>query len=185
MSVLSKAPRPSGDDVRRVALAALAAALDEGTQQQQKAPKRKGGLKSGVRTVAAGAALYVAGRAAYNNRDAILEQLQDGREQDDEDPVAEEDEDEEPVAEEDEDFDEDEEEEPVAEEDEDYDDEEEEEEPVAEEDEDYDDEEEEEPVAEEDEDYDEDLDPVGRPPEPPESEDEEEHAEADAEPARR
>ena len=43
MSVLSKAPRPSGDDVRRVALAALAAALDEGTQQQQKAPKRKGG----------------------------------------------------------------------------------------------------------------------------------------------
>ena len=167
MSVLSKAPRPSGDDVRRVALAALAAALDEGTQQQQKAPKRKGGLKSGVRTVAAGAALYVAGRAAYNNRDAILEQLQDGRE-DDEDPVAEEDEDEEPVAEEDEDFDEDEEEEPVAEEDEDYDD-----------------EEEEEPVAEEDEDYDEDLDPVGRPPEPPESEDDEEHAEADAEPARR
>jgi hypothetical protein len=156
MSVLSKAPRPSGDDVRRVALAALAAALDEGTQQQQKAPKRKGGLKSGVRTVAAGAALYVAGRAAYNNRDAILEQLQDGREQDDEDPVAEEDED----------FDEDEEEEPVAEEDEDYDD-----------------EEEEEPVAEEDEDYDEDLDPVGRPPEPPESEDDEEHA--DAEPARR
>src|SRR4051794_23425691 len=110
MSVLSKAPRPSGDDVRRVALAALAAALDEGTQQQQKAPKRKGGLKSGVRTVAAGAALYVAGRAAYNNRDAILEQLQDGREQDDEDAVAEEDEDfddeeEEPVAEEDDDED--------------------------------------------------------------------------------
>jgi hypothetical protein len=168
MSVLSKAPRPSGDDVRRVALAALAAALDEGTQQQQKAPKRKGGLKSGVRTVAAGAALYVAGRAAYNNRDAILEQLQDGREQDDEDPVAEEDEDEEPVAEEDEDYDD-----------------EEEEEPVAEEDEDYDDEEEEEPVAEEDEDYDEDLDPVRRPPEPPESEDDEEHAEADAEPTRR
>jgi hypothetical protein len=156
MSVLSKAPRPSGDDVRRVALAALAAALDEGTQQQQKAPKRKGGLKTGVRTVAAGAALYVAGRAAYNNRDAILEQLQDGREQDDD--------------------------EPVAEEDEDYDDEE--EEPVAEEDEEYDDEEEE-PVAEEDEDFDEDLDPVGRPPEPPDSEDDEEHAEADAEPARR
>jgi hypothetical protein len=176
MSVLSKAPRPSGDDVRRVALAALAAALDEGTQQQQKAPKRKGGLKSGVRTVAAGAALYVAGRAAYNNRDAILEQLQDGREQDDDEPVAEEDEDEEPVAEEDED------EEPVAEEDEDYE-EDEDEEPVAEEDEEYDDEEEE-PVAEEDEDYDDDVDPVGRPPEPPESDDEE-HAEADAEPARR
>src|SRR6187200_46349 len=101
MSVLSKAPRPSGDDVRRVALAALAAALDEGTQQQQRAPKRKGGLKSGVRTVAAGAALYVAGRAAYNNRDAILEQLQDGRQQDDDEP-----EDDEPVAEEDEDYDE-------------------------------------------------------------------------------
>jgi hypothetical protein len=168
MSVLSKAPRPSGDDVRRVALAALAAALDEGTQQQQKAPKRKGGLKSGVRTVAAGAALFVAGRAAYNNRDAILEQLQDGREQDDDEPVAEEDEDEEPVAEEDEDYEEDEDEEPVAEEDEDYDE-----------------DEDEEPVAEEDEDYDEDVDPVGRPPEPPESDDDEEHAEADAETARR
>src|SRR5215218_4090809 len=129
MSVLSKAPRPSGDDVRRVALAALAAALDEGTQQQQRAPKRKGGLKSGVRTVAAGAALYVAGRAAYNNRDAILEQLQDGREQEDDEP-----EDDEPVAEEDEDY-EDEDDEPVAEEDEDYEDED--DEPVAEEDEDY------------------------------------------------
>jgi hypothetical protein len=185
MSVLSKAPRPSGDDVRRVALAALAAALDEGTQQQQKAPKRKGGLKTGVRTVAAGAALYVAGRAAYNNRDAILEQLQDGREQDDDEPVAEEDEDydeeEEPVAEEDEEY-EDEDEEPVAEEDEDYEDDD--EEPVAEEDEDYEDDDEE-PVAEEDEDYDDDVDPVGRPPEPPEAEDDEEHAEADAEPARR
>src|SRR5215218_6227455 len=129
MSVLSKAPRPSGDDVRRVALAALAAALDEGTQQQQRAPKRKGGLKSGVRTVAAGAALYVAGRAAYNNRDAILEQLQDGREQEDDEP-----EDDEPVAEEDEDYEE-EDDEPVAEEDEDYEDED--DEPVAEEDEDY------------------------------------------------
>ncbi len=163
MSVLSKAPRPSGDDVRRVALAALAAALDEGTQQQR-APKRKGGLKSGVRTVAAGAALYVAGRAAYNNRDAILEQLQAGREQDDEDPVAEEDED----------F-EDEDEEPVAEEDEEYEDED--EEPVAEEDEDFEDEDDE-PVAEEDDDYDDDIDPVDRPPEPPESDADEEHAEA-------
>ena len=197
MSVLSKAPRPSGDDVRRVALAALAAALDEGTQQQQKAPKRKGGLKT-VRTVAAGAALYVAGRAAYNNRDAILEQLQDGRERDDDEPG--EDEDEEPVAEEDEDYDEDpaaeededfedEDEEPVAEEDEDYEEDEEpvaeededyeeDEEPVAEEDEDYDDEDDE-PVAEEDEDYDDDddVDPVGRPPEPPEADADEEHAE--------
>src|SRR4051812_24091463 len=137
MSVLSKA-RPSGDDVRRVALAALTAALDEGKQKQQ-APKRKGGLKSGVRTVAAGAALYVAGRAAYKNRDTILEQLdqlQDGRAEEDEDF---EDEDEEPVSEEDEDF-----------EDEDFED----EEPVSEEDEDFE-EEDEEPVSEEDEDFEE------------------------------
>ena len=76
MSVLSKAPRPSGDDVRRVALTALAAALENG--KQEKPAKRSGPMK-GVRTVAAGAALFVAGRAAYKNRDAILDQLPDRR----------------------------------------------------------------------------------------------------------
>jgi len=170
MSVLSKA-RPSSDDVRRVALAALTAALDEGKKQPQ-APKRKGGLRSGVRTVAAGAALYVAGRAAYKNRDTILEQidqLQDGRAEGDEEF---EDEDEEPASEEDEDFDE-----------------EESDEPEAEDDEDFDEEESDEPEAEDDEDFEEEdeeaLDPVDRPPEPPESEEDEEPADADAEPVGR
>src|SRR5690348_2502570 len=136
MSVLSKAPRPSGDDIRRVALTALAAALDDGKQEQQS--KRSGPMK-GVKTVAAGAALFVAGRAAYKGRHAIIdqiEQLQDGG-QNGEEPEAEEDEDfddEEPEAEEDEDFDD---EEPEAEEDEDFDD----EEPEAEEDEDFEDQE--------------------------------------------
>src|SRR3954451_10225187 len=125
MSVLSKAPRPSGDDVKRVALAALSAALENGDQQQEKPAKRSGPMK-GVRTLAAGAALYVAGRAAYKNRDAILDQIQGEEGEEEEEPVAEEDEDfeedeeEEPVGEEDEDFEEDEEEEPVGEEDEDF-----------------------------------------------------------------
>src|SRR3954471_21998424 len=109
MSVLSKAPRPSGDDVKRVALAALSAALENGHQQQEKPAKRSGPMK-GVRTLAAGAALYVAGRAADKNRDAILDQLEGGEGED-------------PEPEEYEDFDEEEEEdvdEPAAEEDEDF-----------------------------------------------------------------
>src|SRR3954447_23278736 len=124
MSVLSKAPLPSGDDVRRVALSALAAALEDG--KQEKKPAKRSGAMKGVRTVAAGAALYVAGRAAYKNRDAILDQLQDGQQEGDDEPEAEEDDDsveeddEEPEAEEDEDFVEEDDEEPEAEEDEDF-----------------------------------------------------------------
>src|SRR4051794_34765763 len=138
MSVLSKAPLPSGDDVRRVALAALSAALENGTQQEEKKPKRSGPMK-GVRTVATGAALFVAGRAAYKGRHAILDQLDGGRQEDgdeeEDDDVG--DEEEEPSAEEDEDFEDEDEEEP--EEDEDFEDEDE-EEPEAEEDEDFEDE---------------------------------------------
>src|SRR5215212_9537874 len=137
MSVLSKAPRPSGDDVKRVALAALAAALENG--KEEKPAKQRSGAMKGVRTIAAGAALFVAGRAALKNGPAIIEQLQDGGGDEEEDE-----EEEEPEDEEDGDF-EDEDEEHEGEEDEDV---EEEEEPVAEEDEDFDEEEEEEPVAE-------------------------------------
>ena len=54
MSVLSKAPRPSGDDVKRVALAALAAALEDG--KQEKPEKRSGGAMKGVKTVFIGTA---------------------------------------------------------------------------------------------------------------------------------
>src|SRR3954463_2856655 len=119
MSVLSKAPRPSGDDVKRVALAALSAALENGNQQQEKPAKRSGPMK-GVRTVATGAALFVAGRAAYKSRHVILDQLQDGGRQEDGDEEDDgeyvEDEEEEPSAEEDEDFDEEESDEPEAEE---------------------------------------------------------------------
>ena len=104
MSVLSKAPRPSGDDVKRVALAALAAALEDG--KQEKPEKRSGGAMKGVKTLAAGAALFVAGRAAFKNAPAMLEQFQDGG-----------DEEEDPGAEEDEDFEDDDYEEPEAEED--------------------------------------------------------------------
>src|SRR3954453_8951791 len=99
MSVLSKAPRPSGDDVKRVALAALAAALEDG--KQEKPEKRSGGAMKGVKTVPAGAVLLVAGRAALKNAPAILDQLQDGSE-DEDDEFVEEDE-EESAAEEDED----------------------------------------------------------------------------------
>ena len=148
--------KPNVDDVKRVAVAALVAALDDGKDTARKNPRL-----TGMRAVAAGAVLYTAGKAAFSGRRFINERLnQNDGEAPDEDEAYEDDEefedDEEPVAEEDEDFEEDEEEEPVAEEDEDFE-EDEEEEPVAEEDEDFEeDEEEEEPVAEEDEDFEED-----------------------------
>src|SRR5215217_4780302 len=136
--------KPSPEDVKRVAVAALVAALDDGKEKARKNPRL-----TGMRAVATGAVLYTAGKAAYSGRRFISEHLnRDGEPEDEayqEDDVDEGDDvDEEP--EEDEDFEEDEEreEEPVAEEDEDY-----------EEDEDFegDEEREEEPVAEEDEDY--------------------------------
>src|SRR3954451_15509696 len=106
MSVLSKAPLPSGDDVRRVALAALSAALENGTQQEEKKPAKRSGPMKGVRTVATGAALFVAGRAATKGGHAILDQRDGGRQEDgDEDDDDVDDEEEEPSAEEDEDFD--------------------------------------------------------------------------------
>ena len=65
MALLSKRRRPNGDDVRRIALAALAAALEDGKQDEVPAPKGSG-LK-GVRALAAGAALYTAGRVAFEH----------------------------------------------------------------------------------------------------------------------
>jgi hypothetical protein len=165
--------KTTADDVRRVALAALATALEDSKQEAKKKP----GL-TGVRAVATGAVLYTAGRAAFTGRRFLRdrfgsngardeEEMVDGRDDDyddEEEPEAAEDEDfegeddEEPAAEEDEDFEdaEETEEEPAAEEDEDFEDEETEDEPAAEEDEDFEDEDEdEEPRAEEDEDFDE------------------------------
>ena len=136
--------QPNAEDVKRVAAAALVAALDDGKEQARKKP----GL-TGMRAVATGAVLYTAGKAAFSGRRFINERLRG------EDDVPEDDEEEfdedEPEAEEDEDFED--------EEDEDFEEDEElEEEPVAEEDEDFEEDEEleEEPVAEEDDDLEED-----------------------------
>lgn len=112
--------KPNADDVKRVAVAALVAALDDGKENAKKKP----GL-TGMRAVATGAVLYTAGKVAFNGRRFISERLQSDNESeedeayDDDEEDLEED-DEEPVAEEDEDFEEEEEEEPVAEEDEDF-----------------------------------------------------------------
>src|ERR1044072_2424426 len=133
--------KPTADDVRRVALAALTAALEDGKQEAKKKP----GL-TGVRAVATGAVIYTAGRAAFSGRRFIRDHFGSAGEAREEDG-------EEMVEDRDEDYEDEEDEEPQAEEDEDYEDEED-EEPQAAADEDYEDEEAEEPQAEEDEDYD-------------------------------
>jgi hypothetical protein len=150
-------------DVRKVALTALAAALEDGRQTVKDDKK---GL-TGARAVATGAVLVTAGRAAYKGTRFVRERLRSDEEpaadeefEDEEyedEPEAEAEEGEEPEAEADEDF---EDEEPEAEEDE---------EPEAEEDEEPEAEEDEEPEAEEDE-------------EPEAEEDEEPEAEEDEEP---
>jgi len=120
--------KPNVDDVKRVAVAALVAALDDSKDHARKNPRL-----TGVRAVATGAVLYTAGKAALNGRRFINERLRSdgsGEEpeddegyEDDEEYDQEDEADDEPVAEEDDDFEEDEEpeEEPVAEEDEDFD----------------------------------------------------------------
>src|SRR3954468_20044222 len=55
--------KPNADDVRRVALAALATALEDRKEEVKKKP----GL-TGVRAVATGAVIYTAGRAAFAGR---------------------------------------------------------------------------------------------------------------------
>src|SRR3954452_18345868 len=94
--------RTTAEDVRRVALAALATALDDGKQEAKKKP----GL-TGMRAVATGAVLYTAGRAAFTGRRFIRDRLgTDGEAEDRADEREEEEEelleDEEPRAEEDE-----------------------------------------------------------------------------------
>ena len=76
--------KPTADDVRRVALAAVAAALDDGKEQARKKP----GL-TGMRAVATGAVLYTAGRAALQGRRFVNERLRS----DDDDEQVEDDED--------------------------------------------------------------------------------------------
>jgi outer membrane biosynthesis protein TonB len=62
--------RTTGDDVRRVVLAALATALDDSKQQAAKKP-----ALTGVRAVATGAVIYTAGRAAFSGRRFISDRL--------------------------------------------------------------------------------------------------------------
>src|ERR1041385_5822345 len=98
--------KPSADDVRRVALAALAAALEDGKEEAKKKP----GM-TGVRAVATGAVIYTAGGPASTGsrfikdrfgsdgeaRDDADEEMVDDRDEDED--YEEEDEDEEPRAE--------------------------------------------------------------------------------------
>jgi hypothetical protein len=133
--------RTTAGDVRKVALAALNTALDDGKRAAQSKPRLVG-----VRAVAGGAVLYTVGRAVVTRGRFIRNPFgEQGAEGDVRDEEVMEEEFEEPAAEEDEEF-----EEPVGEEDEEFEEEEEYEEPAAEEDE-Y-----EEPVGEEDEEYEDD-----------------------------
>ena len=74
-------------DVRRIVLAALASALEDGRGQEPAKDGRKG--LTGVKALAAGAVLVTAGRAAFKNRDLIRDRLQGEHDE----PLDEEDED--------------------------------------------------------------------------------------------
>src|SRR6187549_960215 len=93
--------KPSADDVKRVAVAALVAALDDSKEQARKKP-----ALTGMRAVATGAVLYTAGKAAFNGRRFISDRLNGGGEDEESFDDDEEEDDEEPSAEEDEDFEE-------------------------------------------------------------------------------
>ena len=68
--------KPTADDVRRLALAALTTALDDRKQEVKKKP----GLH-GMRAVATGAVLYTAGRAAFAGRDFYRDHFGSGEEE--------------------------------------------------------------------------------------------------------
>ena len=107
--------KPSAEDVKRVAVAALVAALDDSKENARKNPRL-----TGMRAVATGAVLYTAGKAALNGRRFISDHLSNDDQEPEEDEGYEDDEDleeeeEEPVAEEDEDFEDDEDDEDLGE----------------------------------------------------------------------
>ena len=106
----------SGDDLRKVVLAALATALDDRKEEA----KEKPGL-TGVRAVATGAVIYTAGRAAFSGGRLIKERFgSDGRPVDSEDEEFEDEEyDDEPRAEDEDEREDEDYEGPEAEEDED------------------------------------------------------------------
>src|ERR1044071_3004746 len=80
--------KPNADDVKRVAVAALVAALDDGKEKAQKNPRL-----TGVRAVATGAVLYTAGRAVIGGRRFINERMNNAEEHHDDEAVAEDDDD--------------------------------------------------------------------------------------------
>jgi hypothetical protein len=90
MMKLKPKRKTTADEVRRVALAALISALDEGKQEVNKT--KSGGLTP-VRAVATGAVVYTAGRAAYRSQRFVRDQIASLRDhgRDDEEPEAEED----------------------------------------------------------------------------------------------
>src|SRR5688500_18808678 len=96
----------SADDVKRVAVAALVAALDDGKEKASKKP----GL-TGLRAVGTGAVLYTAGRAVISGRRFVKERMNgdDGEEFEEDEDFVEDEESEEPEGGADEDFVEDEE----------------------------------------------------------------------------
>ena len=91
----------SADDVKRVAVAALVAALDDGKEKASKKP----GL-TGLRAVGTGAVLYTAGRAVISGRHFVKERM-DGDDGEEFEDFVEDEESEEPVGGADEEFDED------------------------------------------------------------------------------
>src|SRR5215217_1491605 len=107
--------KPSPEDVKRVAVAALVAALDDGKEKARKNPRM-----TGMRAVATGAGLYTAGRAVVGGIRFVRDRLNgEGQTEGPEDSV---DDDEDYADDEEDDVEDDEEpeDEPEAEEDEDF-----------------------------------------------------------------
>ena len=71
--------KTTADDVKRVAMAALASALEESRREVRKNPRL-----TGVRAVATGAVLYTTGRAVFKGRQFIQERFGS----DEEEPVS-------------------------------------------------------------------------------------------------
>ena len=94
----------SPDDVKRIAVAALVAALDDGKEKAREKPRL-----TGLRAVGTGAVLYTAGRAVISGRRFVNERMNgdDEEEFEEDEDFVEDEESEEPEGEADEDFHED------------------------------------------------------------------------------
>src|SRR3954471_18959625 len=124
--------KPSPEDVKRVAVAALVAALDDGKEKARKNPRM-----TGMRAVATGAVLYTAGRAVVGGSRFVREHLNGEGQAEEEEPEDSVDDDEDYADDEEDDVEDEEEPEDEPEDEDVEDDEEPEDEPEAEEDEDF------------------------------------------------